>query len=703
MYSVQESEEQLKKTQKGDFMNRFIAVSLSAAILFTNGTAASAKEKVRDEQPVIITETKAPETAEDFIKAYAGCTIQITKDKKTADEFVWYESADEQNYLLLLEGREILKILPEDVQKEISDAYLKQDISYEKLMEQAEAIDQEIKDKAAKEQEAKKAAQTKNDSVKTESSREESADSEKTSEPAAQKPAEKNDSSSAPEQEAQRPAAQLPQSSQGSVQENNNESSLSSGNNNNNNNNESHPAEPAKTQPETVSPDPSQPQSGKEDQTSTDDRKSETQDKGTPDQDIQDNSADNPSKPAGEILYQSSLTSGSLGSITFTASGNRIESPDQNAPQIAEAVRSYLKSDAEETSSADLYEDVVFYSENKDLSASSETMMAARTPEKTVFFDIRVDEEAKSAVITPKNPASISIDYNTQAITLKNEAPFETEISAEESEPKQESKNDTADNSSSQENIEAPEILELPSKPVLMMKPQPAGNLSVSEEKTGLQTPAVPEETEELAAPEQNINSEPAAETQKPVLFDTVKEEAAKSAAAEIQKKAADPIQTGSVQSSAQPAEKKNAAVGGITADARLNSSAVSSFISRYCSNAQGLIYLQAWSANYQQIMSGYSVWRTLDAADKQAINQRLAEVGSPSFTALYRQAHRISLGLGIGSSSTQIQRPAVNKTPATGNAEHGMTYSFITVFSAFLAALFLRKSFQRENEQNSN
>lgn len=685
-------------------MNRFIAVSLSAAILFTNGTAAFAKEKVRDEQPVIITETKAPETAEDFIKAYAGCTIQITKDKKTADEFVWYEMADEQNYLLLLEGRDILKILPEDVQKEISDAYQKQNISYEKLIEQAEAIDQKIKDKAAKELEAKKAAEAR-DSSKEQPAGEESSSPEKNSEPSAQKPAEKTDQASASGQNAQ-PQKSEKQASE-PVQENKNVNNTASSSNTDNNTDENQQAEPVKTKPETADPNPSGSQEDKKPQSDSEDAKLENKDEENPsgNQDEQNASSQKPAKPAGEILYQSSLTSGSLGSITFTASGNRINEPDQDAPQIAEAVRSYLKSDAQENSTADLYSDVVFYSENKDLSASSETMMAARTPEKTVFFEISVDEEAKNAVITPKNPASISIDYNTQAIMLKNEAPFETKISsAEDSEPELDAKDDPG---SSEENLTAPEISELPSKPVLMMKPQPAGpaaDPSVFEAETSLQTPVVSEKTDNQNSPEQNTDSENAAETQKPVLFDSLKEDAARSAeVSEILKKAAEPVQAGSIQSSIQTVEKKNSATGGITADARLNSSAVSSFISRYCSNAQGLIYLQAWSANYQQIMSGYSVWRTLDAADKQAINQRLAEVGSPTFTALYRQAHRISLGLGIGSSSTQVQRPAVNKTPATGNAEHGMTYSFITVFSAFLAALFLRKSFQRDNKQNSN
>lgn len=685
---------------KGDFMNKFAAISLSALMLL-NANPALAQEQIRknpdglrDEQTVII------KTADDFIQKFAGNLVIIEKDQKKAEEFVWFREADQNNYQIIVQGYEIYQTLSEELKKEISEAFEKQKIDYQALAESASQLKKEADEKAAAET-AARTPQSVPDSEKGQTAQTETGNGKPND--AVQKEAvqiRQPDLSEEASSQPARPAA--PSVSAADSQNNPSENSQAA------------PLENPQTQKTDSSASDSQNEQPDSTPQTGSDQSASAEIPGPADQ-PSDQEAQKPEQndPAaeGDVLYEKVIPTSSLGDIVMKAQGTPVSDWKNADPQIYEAFVSAKKFTAEQLDQSVLYSQVVFSSQSEGLSAASASMMALRTGSGLLFFSFMADGETGSALIMIMNPADFSISYNTGLITLKVKETVSAQITpaapdspdqpdhtenTEQADPSKLPDQDS-ENPAKPENSE-PEISEpeksqdeqapdgtLPALPQRLplsapaISPGPKAAMTETETETRLQSPLLGQEENtsvQLMLPAQNVS-------------DSVKAQATAAAA----QKEADSV----ISQDALQAAKKTE----ISPAMRLNSNTVNSFISNYCSNAQGLIYLKAWSANYLQIMSGYSTWRNLSASDKQAINARLAQAGSVTYTALYRQAARVSLGLGAGTSTSQTRRPAILKTPATGTLQHGFTYSFLSVLSGFLACFFLLRSFRKEEKQS--
>lgn len=699
-------------------MKKIAAVSLSALVFLspalpvlaeTNPKTLKAESKdstvqAGKENEEAVKEIKI-ETAQDFIDQFAGVWIFPDKDAENKDnsknndnkEFIWFEKADESNYEAILKGEEVYQTLPEELQKEIADAYTKQKISRDQLIldaqglkekaeeadrkaqEEKEAADREAAEKAAAEKEKQEKEQQAKDAAAKAPEQNQPADSAQ-SVPAVipdVKPAQENSSEASAS--SQNPAAPQTVQPQDDAKQNSEEKNTQSSPV------QSDPASPAGTQNSTENQKTGQDSTaGNESQDSQETEQSDTE-KAADDQNAAD--ADGAAAASETVLYQASLPAGKLGNIPVQAAGLSADLSEKENSAIYEAVSKNLEENGKSADSAALYDSVRFSSSSKDMSASSEEMMALKASEETVFFTATVSDDARTVQVQPYNPKAVSVSYNTGQITVEKSKAYTVSLDQETVDdtkvPEDKTDQNASGESASAEGAGAGTETEQPAAPEAEQNKDTESE-NGQQEPGDVSDPADLKDRTAFIGQSSNDNSEQAGGIGSIGLVQSVSEQL--NSALESSRVAQNTPES-SNQLASQNLEPQN-----------LQLMNASDFVRNYCSNASGQIYLQVWSANYRQIMAGYSQWRTMSASEKAAVNSQLQSVGSSTYLTLYRQAHRVMLGLGVTSGTGQVARPSFSSKVPTATDSHGMLWSMAAALFGFLTILFGFRSFRKED-----
>lgn len=194
----------------------------------------------------------------------------------------------------------------------------------------------------------------------------------------------------------------------------------------------------------------------------------------------------------------------------------------------------------------------------------------------------------------------------------------------------------------------------------------PAGEIHL--EIAGIGTPAE----------EPVVEEQPATDSQTPAEDNKEEPKTDPSANASSEKQTDNPASPAVEDEISAPARSVTQTSAGSTAantSAPKTDTAADSFINRYCYQS-GMLIRQASSANYQQLLNGYSSWHNLSVSSRAAVNNFLTSLGAPNYPTLYRQANRVRLGLPLVQSaagnSSQLSgwNTIVNPSVNTGAAE---------------------------------
>ena len=113
-----------------------------------------------------------------------------------------------------------------------------------------------------------------------------------------------------------------------------------------------------------------------------------------------------------------------------------------------------------------------------------------------------------------------------------------------------------------------------------------------------------------------------------------------------------------------------------ISADESTSSkdTAANDFINQYCLYG-GQVIKEANASNYKTLLGGAKAWNTLSNVSRTTVNNYLNNMGSTRWQLLYQQANRIRLGLPASGTST-------SRTPATGVESEVLSYLAIAGIS---------------------
>lgn len=698
-------------------MNKLAAVSLSAVVWLGSTSPVLANVKSQPIVPVAAVADVKDMSSQDFIQTYAGTKITIQDSlKATKEEWIWFKEANRENYQLLLDGNSVFNQLSEPIQKEILASYNEQKIDYFVLIDNAKNIKEQIDQENAKIQEEIriKEQQEAQNLKKQEEEAKAAKEANKAAENSNNQPADEivqENIQNSPQQQPSKTEATVSQTQQDEEPElaakpentENIKDDVKTDQSSSAVTDSGNKTDSSKDKPANNSSDQNQTDSSAD---LTDEDKNPVKPGSDLSDTVNDNTDQNPddsneNKDNDEnqeaLLYQSSLSSDSLGTIEYSAHGKEIRDP-KTALILANA----LKVDPDDLS---LYVDVLFTSTKDGFQASSDPISAVKVNNEGFSRFYTLEKDETQGTITWIQPASVRIDYASGKISFSSTSQDSVLLSGLEdpddsanAEAGSDEKTDTANKN---ENTNQPVNSDNSSDSATEEKDKTETEKPDSEKNDSEQEESI--NTDDLPyMPDHSLNEglalvKGSAEPQKNSIIALAAEVKPGTNTKAVQNGVGAIGDASSLSAVNKNNTSRKSDSSRIQPVNRLNSNAVNSFINTYCSNSTGQIYLQAWSANYKQIMSGYSVWKTLDFADKQAINARLAEVGSVSYTSLYRQAHRVLLGLGIVSSNTQLKKPTAANRPATATAEHGLTYSYMTVLFGSLCGLFLKKSLKKD------
>lgn len=113
-----------------------------------------------------------------------------------------------------------------------------------------------------------------------------------------------------------------------------------------------------------------------------------------------------------------------------------------------------------------------------------------------------------------------------------------------------------------------------------------------------------------------------------------------------------------------------------ISADESTSSkdTAANDFINQYCLYG-GQVIKEANASNYKTLLGGAKAWNALSNVSRTTVNNYLNNMGSTRWQLLYQQANRIRLGLPASGTST-------SRTPATGVESEVLSYLAIAGIS---------------------
>lgn len=128
-----------------------------------------------------------------------------------------------------------------------------------------------------------------------------------------------------------------------------------------------------------------------------------------------------------------------------------------------------------------------------------------------------------------------------------------------------------------------------------------------------------------------------------------------------------------------------------------LRDAVVLNFIKEYAADKNGIAYTQATQENYEQILSGESVWNMLTAAQREAVNTKLQASAGQTYEQLLAGAKGF---LSAASGAMEDNQTTADITAArTGDHSNALLVAICCVVAAFVATIVLFR--RRTNASN--